>query len=112
MVTLRVLRVYAFGALPPPVRAGPGNAHLGIKHRSRVAGREVRAELQSRGTPQRSSELVGHLSRAEMQVRLEAEAKQDQEAGRNNSGDETAAARARHESVWRADVHRYDSGEF
>ena len=31
MVSLRVLRVYAFGALPPPLRAHPGNAHLRIK---------------------------------------------------------------------------------
>ena len=31
MVTLRVLRVYAFGALPPPVRDPLGDADLGIK---------------------------------------------------------------------------------
>ena len=85
--------------------------HLERTMQNRV-DREVRAELQSRGTPPRSSELVDHLSRAEKQVRLEAEVKQNQEAGRNNGGDETAAARARHESVWRADVHRYNSGEF
>ena len=31
MVSLREIRVYAFGALPPPLRAHPGNAQLRIK---------------------------------------------------------------------------------
>ena len=47
MVSLREIRVYAFGALPPPLRAHPGNAQLRIKialakECAGVAGRRAR----------------------------------------------------------------------